>query len=91
MAKVRLFGIFGPEEVEPLPSGSLRFADPSASEFPRHIHTFNDPYSKNNAFGEQRGVDSQTGDLVPWHDRHTNRNLAREYNKKRGVYEEDEE
>jgi hypothetical protein len=75
------------EEPDPKPVGSLRFADPSAGEFPRHIHTFNDPHNKD-AVGECHGIDSQTGALVSWDSRHTDKDTWAEMNKKRGVYEE---
>ena len=69
-------------EEDTRPEGSLRFADPSKAEFPRHIHTFNEPHS--NAMGESHGVRSMTGMLVPWDDRHVNDPWA-VMNRKRGV------
>lgn len=52
------------------PAGALRMADPSAAEFPRNIHTFNEPHSNQAARGsEQNGVRTVTGALVPYHDR----------------------
>jgi hypothetical protein len=77
-----VFGLIGVEE-NSRPIGSLRFADPSTAELPRHIHTFNEPHSPNSV-GEQNGVRSMTGDLVPWPDRHTT-DLWAAMNRKRGV------
>jgi len=51
------------------PIGALRYADPSTAEFPRHIHTFNEPYSPRSK-GANEGIRSMTGGMVPWHDRH---------------------
>lgn len=78
------------EEPDPKPVGSLRFADPSAAEFPRHIHTFNEPFSREGV-GECHGIDSQTGALVSWDDRHTTKDTWSEMNRKRGVFEGEDE
>lgn len=75
-------------EEDARPAGALRFADPSTSEFPRHIHPFNEPHNPR-ATGEQHGVRSMTGSLVPWGDHHPG-DAWREMNAKRGVSDDKE-
>ncbi len=72
------------------PVGALRFADPSTAGMTRQIHTFNDPPST--AIGEQNGVRSVTGALVPWPSREgVGIDVWAEMNRKRGVYEGEDE
>jgi len=77
-----------PEE-DTRPIGALRFADPSTAELPRHIHTFNEPFSPS-SHGEQHGVRSTTGRLVPWKDCYPEDTWAA-MRKKRGLTEEEKE
>jgi len=79
-------------EPDTRPTGSVLFADPSTAEFPRQIHAFNDPRG-NNSHGEQNGVRTMTGRLVPWNDRQsetTGEGLWANMNRKRGVKDDDE-
>lgn len=83
MARRRgLAAIFRIAEAEPdtRPTGSLLFADPAAAQFPRQVHTFNDPPS-GSASGTCEGIQSMgryTGDA--WAN----------MNRKRGVDDGDE-
>jgi hypothetical protein len=64
------------------------FADPSKAEYPRHIHTFNDPESPRSN-GEQNGIRSITGRLVPYGVRQYEPDPWGAMNKKRGVADHD--
>ena len=86
----RFFGLVAQSEEDTRPVGAVRFADPSTAEFPRHIHTFNEPHSRR-ASGENDGIRSQTGEYVPWPDRRTDANLWRAMNAKRGLTDEEDE
>jgi hypothetical protein len=51
------------------PRGSLLFADPAGATFPPHVHTFNEPYDRNNTGPKERhGIDSITGRMVNYQD-----------------------
>jgi hypothetical protein len=86
----RFFGLVAQSEEDTRPVGAVRFADPSTAEFPRHIHTFNEPHSPRST-GECSGVRSQTGEYVPWPDRRTDANVWEAMNRKRGVFESEDD
>jgi len=89
MARKRgFFALLGAADVDERPLGALRYADPSTAEFPRHIHTYNEPFSRR-SIGENNGIRSVTGSMVPYGDRHTADSWAA-MERKKGTLEEDD-